>query len=81
MDIDPFQNERETLQIDDLTIENRIDRISIYGSFDITRDKEGLSHAKQLMGFLAVVIEKLEKSDLPDHVIIKPTDSVKNPFL
>jgi hypothetical protein len=35
----------------------------------------------QLMGILGMVIEKLEKAELPDHVIIKPTDSVKNPFL
>ena len=81
MDIDPFQNENETLQIGDLTIENRIDRISVYGSLDITRDKEGLTHARQLMGILEMVIEKLEKADLPDHVTTKPTDSVKNPFL
>jgi len=39
--INPFKNESESLQIGDLTVENRIDRISIFGSIDITRDKEG----------------------------------------
>ena len=62
-------------------IENRIDRVSFYGSLDITRDKEGLAHARQLMSILEMVIKKLEKAELPDHVTIKPTASVKNPFL
>jgi len=81
MDIDPFKNEIDTLQIGELNIENRIDRVSFYGSLDITRDKGGLTHARQLMSILEVVIEKLEKADLQDHVTINPTDNVKNPFL
>jgi hypothetical protein len=81
MNIDPFENESDALQIGNLNIENRLDRVSLYGSRDITRDKEGLAHAKQLMGLLEVMIEKLEKAELPDHVTIKPTDCVKNPFL
>jgi len=68
------------LQLADLNIENRIDRVSFYGSLDITRDKEGLTHARQLMGILEMVITNIEKSNLPDHVTIKPTDGRKNPF-
>ena len=81
MDIDPFQNESDTLQIGDLTIVNRMDRVSFYGNLDVTRDKEGLADARQLMSILEMVVEKLEKSDLPDHITINPADSVKNPFL
>ena len=33
--ISPFTNESESLGIADLTIENRTDRISIYGSIDL----------------------------------------------
>lgn len=78
--IDPFENESETLQIGDLTIENRLDRVSFYGSLDITKDKVGLANARKLMGILGMVVIKLESEDLPDQVAIKPTDSVKNPF-
>lgn len=78
--INPFQNESETLQIGQLTIENRLDRVSFYGSLDITRDKEGLANARQLMGILGLVVAKLESEDLPDQVTVEPTDSVKNPF-
>jgi len=78
--INPFQNESETLQIGDLTIENRLDRVSFYGSLDITRDKEGLANARQLMAILGTVVKRLESEDLPDQVAIKLTDSVENPF-
>ena len=78
--INPFQNESETLQIGDLTIENRLDRVSLYGSLDITRDKEGLANARQLMGILGMVVMKLDGENLPDLVTIAPIDSVKNPF-
>jgi hypothetical protein len=46
--ISPFANESELLGIGDLTIDNRTDRISIYGSIDLTRDKAGLEHARML---------------------------------
>ena len=79
--INPFQNESDSLQVGELTIENRIDRVSFYGSLDITRDKEGLEKAKHLKSILTMVCEKLENSDLPDHITIVPTESVTNPFL
>ena len=78
--INPFQNESETLQIGDLTIENRFDQVSFFGSLDITRDKMGLGNARQLKGILDLVVVKLEGDDLPDQVTIEPTDTVKNPF-
>jgi hypothetical protein len=40
------------MTIDKLTIENGTDRISIYGSIDLTRDKRGLAHAQALKVFL-----------------------------
>ena len=50
--ISPFANESESLGIGDLTIENRTDRISIYGNIDLTRDKAGLEHARMLKAVL-----------------------------
>jgi hypothetical protein len=37
--VDPDANESEALRLDDLTTENRVDEVSIYGSINITRDK------------------------------------------
>ena len=47
--IDPFANESEALQVDELTIENRTDRVSIYGSIDITRDRRGQEMARRFL--------------------------------
>ena len=78
--INPFKNESESLQIGDLTVENRIDRVSIYGSIDITRDKEGLVIARQLKEILDLTLGELEKADLPEKISLVPVEKVDNPF-
>ena len=79
--IDPFANESESLQIDDLTIENRTDKVSMYGSIDITRDKRGLGLARSIKYLLDSIVERLSQEDLPES--IPPPEKievVKNPF-
>jgi len=78
--IQPFENEAESLQIDELTIENRLDRISIYGNIDITRDKAGLERARQLQRLLNDALKVLEGEELPDAIVTKPSSQVPNPF-
>ena len=78
--IDPFHNESDTLQVGELAIENRLDRVSLYGSLDITRDKGGLANARQLKDIIDLIIVELGASDLPDQIAIIPPDTVKNPF-
>ena len=80
--ISPFANESESLGIGDLTIENRTDRISIYGSIDLTRDKAGLEHARMLKAVLDKVVQVLEsEKNLPDRIAPPDTpDEVANPF-
>ena len=79
--INPFQNESDILQLGDLTIENRVDRVSFYGSLDITRDKIGLENAQQLKSIIEMIVGEIESSELPDQIAIEPTDTVNNPFL
>jgi hypothetical protein len=80
--ISPFANESESLGIGDLTIENRMDRISIYGDIDLTRDKAGLEHAHMLKAVLDKVIQVLEsEKNLPDKIAPPDIpDEVANPF-
>jgi hypothetical protein len=80
--IHPFANESETITFLSLTIENRMDRVTIYGNMDLTRDKAGLVAARQLRQILDDVVRALEAdADLPDQVApAKATKSVKNPF-
>jgi len=79
--IDPFANESESLEIDDLTIENRTDKVSLYGSIDITRDKRGLELARALKHLFDSVVKKLSQEDLPESIPPPQNiDEVKNPF-
>jgi hypothetical protein len=76
----PFKNESDCSQIGDLTIENRIDRISVFGSIDITLDKEGLAVAKELKSIIDDALVEMEKTTLPDKIAIAPVETVANPF-
>jgi hypothetical protein len=80
--ISPFANESESLGIGDLTIENRTDRVSIYGSIDLTRDKSGLEHARMLKAVLDKVVQVLEREkELPDRTAPPDIpDEGANPF-
>ena len=45
----------------DLNIENRLDRVSLYGSVDITHDQEGLAQALRLKGVVDGMVSTLAK--------------------
>ena len=78
--ITPFANESESFGIGDLTVENRIDRITIYGNIDITRDKEGFQNAEILQALFNDIVASMNAETLPDKISIKPADHVPNPF-
>lgn len=76
----PYANESDVLEIGNLTVENRVDRISLSGDIDLTLDKPGLALAKQLQKLLADVVAQLEKQELPDQLPPPEVTSVANPF-
>lgn len=79
--IKPFQNEAESIAIDDLTVENRLDRVELYGSLQITKDKAGLQLARELKQLIDATVSTLEaEKNLPAHVAITPPNNVDNPF-
>ena len=81
--ITPFANASESLGIGGLTVENRTDRVALYGSLDLTRDKQGLAHARKLKALLDEVVQALEAAkELPDRVAApEAPETVKNPFV
>ena len=79
-DFDPFQNESQVLSWDDFQIENRSDRVSMSGSIDFTKDKEGLTKALQIQKVLNLVVTTLQGQELPEKVSLEGQTWVKNPF-
>lgn len=81
MKLQPFENETQSVSLGDLTIENRLDQLEIYGSLSITRDQAGLALALQFKQLLDDTVVHLQQAkDLPTCLITKPTDRVDNPF-
>jgi hypothetical protein len=78
--IKPFQNEQETLTIGELTVENRLDRVELYGSLAITKDQAGLTLAKELRELLDAAIAVMEKQPLAEKVSARTAERTDNPF-
>lgn len=83
MEFKPFQNHTQSIAIDELTIENQGERISIYGSLQIHQDQQSLEHAKTLLRILEQTVATLESQNLVIKVQQNnnDVDVVKNPFL
>lgn len=78
----PFADDDASASVGKLTIENGTERIALYGSLDITRDQQGLAHARFLLAILQGAVQHLEsEKDLPAAVpaAAKPK-TVTNPF-
>lgn len=77
----PFENETQSINIDELTIENRLDRIELYGALVITRDQIGLQRALEIQSLINATVQSLqEQTDLPQAVEIKPSETIDNSF-
>ena len=77
----PYANEADVLRIGELEIENRLDRVTLTGDVVLTRDKSGLSLAKQLQALIDDVVKAMESDkQLPDVVEVKAAQTVKNPL-
>lgn len=76
-----YENEVDSFLIDNLTVENRLDRISLYGSLELTKDRQGLESALKLKRIIDTSIDALKRDkNLPNRIEIKTSDSVANPF-
>jgi hypothetical protein len=76
----PYANEADVLNVGNLTIENRLDRITMSGDVDLTLDKRGLAAARELHALLGDVVAQLERRELPDVLPAPETKTVNNPF-
>ena len=82
MTLTPFADDAASVSIGKLTVENGTDRIALYGSLDITRDQQGLAHARALLAIVQAAVQRLEgEKSLPASIppAAKPK-TVANPF-
>lgn len=75
---------KDSEAIDDLTIEDNGERLSIYGSLNITLDKVGLEKAIKLKNILNEatnhMLHQSALGKLPDELPPQDTEEVNNPF-
>ena len=76
----PYANEADVLEVGNLMLENRLDRITIAGDVDLTLDKAGLEHARRLHAALGEVVAALESRELPERLPPPDIKTVDNPF-
>ena len=82
MTLTPFADDAASVSIGKMTVENGTDRVALYGSLDITRDQQGLAHAKALLAIVQAAVQQMEgDKGLPVAVpaAVKPR-TVANPF-
>ncbi|ATO18943.1 hypothetical protein BS636_04345 [Acinetobacter sp. LoGeW2-3] len=78
----PYENGTESHAIHDLTIENDVDCVSLYGNLQLTKDQSGLKAAKALQALLNDVVQQLENTpDLPEKIQRDDAQEIDNPFL
>ena len=77
----PFETGNESSSIYDLTLENQVDCVNLYGNLQITKDQVGLKAAKALQQLINDVVIALEKEELPAQIERKPEQEIENPFL
>ena len=77
----PFENGTESASIADLTLENQLDYVSVYGNLQISKDQAGLATAKTLQAFINAVVLALESEPLPERIAQQKTQRIDNPFL
>ena len=80
-DFKPFADESDVLTLGNLAVENRMDRITVHGEVELTKDKAGLVLAKQLQAAINATVKVLEADKaLPDAVQVVKPRTVTNPF-
>lgn len=77
---DPYANEADVLEVGNLMLENRVDRITISGEVDLTADRQGLEQARRLQQALTEIVKALEARELPEQLPPPQVQVIDNPF-
>lgn len=78
----PYVQGIESHAIHDLTLENDVDCVSIYGNLQLTKDQAGLAAAKALQVYINAIVQQLEsEAQLPEKIETSRAGEIDNPFL
>lgn len=76
----PYANEADVLEVGNLMLENRVDRVTVSGDVDLTADRQGLADARRLHEALGAIVAALEARELPERLPPAEPERVDNPF-
>ena len=80
-DFKPFEGEADVLTVGNLQVDNHVDRVTLQGGVELTKDRRGLALARQLKAAIDATVKVLEADKaLPEAVEVPAPRSVKNPF-
>lgn len=75
-----FENESDSAAVGDMTVENRLDRVELYGSLTITLDREGEALLAKLESLVAGMRRAFEaQPELPETVTLQTSGTLDNP--
>jgi len=79
--LEPFQNESDAVSIGALNIENRMDRVSVYGKLHISNAAAGYLAGAELSELVSGIVSALKAdATLPDAIATVVIEMVENPF-
>ena len=78
----PFADDSAATSVGDMRLENGRDRIAVYGSLDLTRDRAGLELAREMRRVMDEVVQILEADGALPVAVAPPKKpgKVANPF-
>jgi hypothetical protein len=76
----PFANEADVRTVGRLSLENRLDRVTVSGDVDLTADQTGLAAARDLLALLQDIVTQLEGRELPAQLPAPQIKQIDNPF-
>jgi len=81
---EPYKDESTSIQLGNLTIENRLDRVEIYGKITLACDQNGYQEMIYLYSLSNTILSALDKchkaGTLPKEIEIEKTVIKENPF-
>ena len=79
-DFEPYANEADVLTVGNLSVENRLDRVTLQGDVELRKDRRGLALAKHLKAVIDATVKAPDGSTSHKNLVVTMERAVtKNP--